>query len=242
MNHAYKVIFSTTFIISFLFLSVRSKGIPGGYPKCLPRQEKIIELQSSPPGDEKIVQFYSFGTSHVVCGIDTLLSKSGNIKWFNNWSVLNRMYKVVSNGLGFLNVQKQFNPPPHSIFLFGFGSIDLEFIFFKENTEKYQKLVSDYEKILLENQALLSSPHFWIQGIPPPFKKSPAKVIFMNSFLKEMAARNNWFYLDTFTNYSTIDGEINLDLSDSWVHIASYLLRDQELVSEKIEEIRSLKE
>lgn len=245
------ILTTTTFSsISFFFLTALTIQVHcnddalQAHPRCLTNYtpKRVQDFSSTPAGDEKQVQFYSFGTSHAFCGIESLLSRSGNVRWFNNWSLVSRMSLVAKKGLNALNIKEKVNPPPNSIILLGFGSveIDLNFLVGKENT--LADMVAEYEMTLLENKQLLPYVHFWIQGIPPPWrnveKKAP-KTKFINSLLKEMAQRNGWMFLDTFEGYSDDSGALKYELSDSTSHIGAYLPETQEKVAQAINEIRS---
>lgn len=234
----------TFFLLTALTIQVRCDDVPQAHPRCLTNytSKRVKDFSATPAGDEKQVQFYSFGTSHAFCGIESLLSKSGNVRWFNNWSLVSRMSLVAKKGLKALNIKEKVNPPPNSIILLGFGSVEIDLNFLVGNANTLADMVAEYELTLIENKQLLPDVHFWIQGIPPPWrnaeKKAP-KTKMINSLLKEMAERNGWMFLDIFEGYSEENGALKFELSDSTNHIGAYLPEMKERVAQAIDEIRS---
>ena len=191
------------------------------------------------------VHVYSFGDSHSDWPYSIFKKVPSRVIYHNHSIHAKTLFGATRYGRKFVDFER-FKVRPDSIVIINFGEIDSRSHLhkFKEIGvyAEIKRLVSDYEKLILENLKLVPSVHIWISGLVPttencifsPLGSSEDRLLYnrlLNDEIIRMARRNDFFYLDNFGDYADEKGFLDVEKKDTSVHIRRDLFNDRTKLS-----------
>lgn len=154
-------------------------------------------------------------------------------------------------GIDKINFDK-FGIENDSIVMFTFGEVDSRAHLHKfKDVGLYKevvRLVSGYEKLILANLAIRPTVKIWIGGLTPPadyinsnLGSAMERFLYsrlLNEEILRMAKRNNFFFLDNYSDYADEHGFLRKNISDGNVHIINYCENTKIAIANEIEKIK----
>jgi hypothetical protein len=177
------------------------------------------------------------------------------------------MHRVGRDGLSFLDLQR-YGIPDKSIVILSFGEIDVRCHLLKVRDKEgidletiIERLVRSYCQTLLENLKILPQTKLIVRSVVPPveipadleYEFSPYGLLedrvyvtkMLNQSLKQHALSYGFYYLDAYTDFCDMTGQMILEFNDGNVHLnekAKPLLTNQFLTNQLMRLLEAISE